>query len=586
MPGPSFTRAGSRRSFAVAGQLWQPQQEIGALAGVGTYEWRLPEDALRWSTELLNVYGVTSAPEDRSGFFALVHPEDRARVEAEVAAFLADGTDYEHEFRIVRPDGGVRVIHDRGMIERDGSGAVTALRGVALDVTRQRQRRADAAPESNVAYFHALADHISQLAWMADGTGWIYWYNRRWFDYTGTTLDEMAGWGWTKVHHPDHVDRVVEKISRSFQTGEPWEDTFPLRGADGEYRWFLSRALPVRGDDGTIACWFGTNTDVTEQREAERQLREGEERFRALAESMPQLVWTAGNDGRVDYYNSRVRHYAVSEGGETAGWLWKGLLHERDLQATMEAWYEAAAAGQDYAFSHRLRMADGSYRWHLSRAVPVAAPGGTRWYGTATDIHDLREAQEHRQLLISELNHRVKNTLTLVQSVAQQTFRKDDLTAGKVDDFAARLRALAGAHDILTRESWQDMPLAEAAQQAVESCGISGERVVLSGPAVTLPSRTGVVISMAIHELCTNAIKYGALSAEDGTVSLDWTVDETHGRRLRMEWRERGGPTVSPPVHEGFGSRLIKRGLAAELDGSVSMDFRPEGLICIVEGHL
>ncbi len=116
--------------------------------------------------------------------------------------------------------------------------------------------------------FRDMADNISQLAWMADENGWTFWYNKRWYEYTGTTLQEMAGWGWRKVHHPDHVQRVVEKISRCFRTGEFWEDTFPLRSHSGEYRWFLSRAVPIRDETGKVVRWFGTSTDVTEQRAA------------------------------------------------------------------------------------------------------------------------------------------------------------------------------------------------------------------------------------------------------------------------------------------------------------------------------
>ncbi|MGH6794217.1 MAG: HWE histidine kinase domain-containing protein [Methylocella sp.] len=119
--------------------------------------------------------------------------------------------------------------------------------------------------------FRALADNMSQFAWMADSSGWIYWYNQRWFDYTGTTLKEMQGWRWQKVHHPDHVGRVVQKIQHCFDTGEPWEDTFPLRSKDGEYRWFLSRALPIRNERGSVVRWFGTNTDITERLRAEEQ---------------------------------------------------------------------------------------------------------------------------------------------------------------------------------------------------------------------------------------------------------------------------------------------------------------------------
>ncbi|MEG4810454.1 PAS domain S-box protein [Microcoleus sp. F8-D3] len=116
------------------------------------------------------------------------------------------------------------------------------------------------------ARFRALADNIAQLAWMTDATGWIFWYNQRWFDYTGTTLEEMQGWGWQQVHHPEHVDRVVEKFRRCTETGELWEDTFPLRGKDGSYRWFLSRAVPIRDGGGKVLRWCGTNTDITDRK--------------------------------------------------------------------------------------------------------------------------------------------------------------------------------------------------------------------------------------------------------------------------------------------------------------------------------
>ena len=135
--------------------------------------------------------------------------------------------------------------------------------------------------------FRALANSIPQLAWMADPTGWIFWYNDRWLEYTGTTLEAMQGWGWQKVHHPDHVQRVVDRIRHSFETGERWEDTFPLRSKTGAYRWFLSRALPIKDETGTVVRWFGTNTDITEQTEAaaERErLLEGERDARAEAE--------------------------------------------------------------------------------------------------------------------------------------------------------------------------------------------------------------------------------------------------------------------------------------------------------------
>jgi PAS domain S-box-containing protein len=146
---------------------------------------------------------------------------------------------------------------------------ITAVAG-QLDLLRRANRAEAAAREQQ---FRTLANSISQLAWMADGEGYIFWYNDRWYDYTGTTFDEMQGWGWQKVHHPEEVGRVVERIKVAFATGEPWEDTFPLRSKTGEYKWFLSRALPITDEEGRVVRWFGTNTDITEQRELEQALR-------------------------------------------------------------------------------------------------------------------------------------------------------------------------------------------------------------------------------------------------------------------------------------------------------------------------
>lgn len=142
---------------------------------------------------------------------------------------------------------------------------------VSRDITSQRRTEREAV-ETELR-FQSLADHMAQFAWMAEPSGDIVWYNKRWFEYTGTTLKEMRGWGWRKVHHPDHVERVTEKIRRAFESGDNWEDTFPLRSKTGEYRWFLSRMMPIRDEHGRIVRWLGTNTDITENLRVEQELR-------------------------------------------------------------------------------------------------------------------------------------------------------------------------------------------------------------------------------------------------------------------------------------------------------------------------
>lgn len=155
---------------------------------------------------------------------------------------------------------------NRVMLDDGGYGVVCYF----FDATRLQQ--AHVALRESEQRFRMIADNIAQLAWTADPKGLVYWYNQRWYDYTGTTFEQMQGWGWTAVHHPDHLERVVRRVQHSWDTGELWEDTFPIRGKDGEYRWFLSRANPIRDESGKILRWFGTNTDITELRAAQAEL--------------------------------------------------------------------------------------------------------------------------------------------------------------------------------------------------------------------------------------------------------------------------------------------------------------------------
>ncbi|MFP4165053.1 MAG: PAS domain S-box protein [Chitinispirillaceae bacterium] len=215
----------------------------------------------------------------------LLHPDDYDRTLQIWHHSLKTGEPYNLEYRFRRAsDGTYRWFIGRALPVRDEKGRITKWFGTCTEI--QDLKEAQEALQRSEERFRTMADNISQLAWMADPKGWIFWYNKRWYDYTGTTLEQMQGWGWRKVHHPDHVTRVVKRIQHSWDTGELWEDTFPLRSTEGEYRWFLSRAVPIRDEKGNIVRWFGTNTDVTDQLEIEEKLRQ---RTGELADSNREL---------------------------------------------------------------------------------------------------------------------------------------------------------------------------------------------------------------------------------------------------------------------------------------------------------
>jgi PAS domain S-box-containing protein len=263
-------------------------------------EWDSHFRITRWAGTAERVFGWTTEEVLGKHIYELpwIHPDDLPLIGQVMDDMLSGRRPSNlNQNRNVRKDGSVIHCEWYNSSIRDASGRLISVLSEVLDVTDRKQTE-DALRDSQTQ-FRSLADSIPQLAWMADETGWIFWYNQRWYDYTGTTLEEMQGWGWQKVHHPAHVERVVERIKRCFESGVVWEDTFPLRGKDGQYRWFLSRALPVRDSAGRTVRWFGTNTDITAQKEAEAALRATQEQFRRLYEA--NVVGIISADGEKIY---------------------------------------------------------------------------------------------------------------------------------------------------------------------------------------------------------------------------------------------------------------------------------------------
>jgi PAS domain S-box-containing protein len=352
--------------------------------------------------------GTTLKEMEGWGWQKVHHPEHVDRVVLRIRQSFESGTAWEDTFPLRGRDGNYRWFLSRALPIRDEAGNVIRWFGTNTDITDQIE--AQKALRESEARFRELADNISQFAWTADQSGWIYWYNKRWYDYTGTTLEEMQGWGWQKVHHPEYVDRVVLRIRQSFESGTAWEDTFPLRGRDGNYRWFLSRALPIRDEAGNVIRWFGTNTEITEQIEAEKSLQQSEARFRELADNMSQFAWTADQSGRRYWYNKRWYDYTGTTPEEMQGWGWQKVHdpeHVDRVGLSMRQSFESGTAWED---TFPLRGRDGNYRWFLSRALPIRDEVGNviRWFGTNTDITEQIEAEKALRELNENLEQRVE----------------------------------------------------------------------------------------------------------------------------------------------------------------------------------
>ena len=318
----------------------------------------------------------------------------------------------------------------------------------------------------------------------------------------------------------------------------------------------------------------------------EQQLYESEAKFHAIADSVDQMIWSTLPDGFHDYYNHRWYEFTGVPNGSTDGEAWNAIFHPEDQELAWGKWHHSLATGEPYEIEYRLRHRSGDYRWVLGRAQPVRNPAGEiiRWYGSCTDIHKIKVAEEQRQLMLAEMNHRVKNTLAMVHAIVSQTLRQADNLKDAQISIQSRIGMMAQAHDRLIQSTWTETKIDEVVEAALVPHRSGQGHFKVEGSDLPIGSKQALALTMALHELATNAAKYGALSIETGKIHIYWDIiNKDEDEIFEFNWVESEGPKVEQPTRRGFGSRMIEQALAGYFNGSAELSYKPEGLSFVLK---
>ncbi len=322
---------------------------------------------------------------------------------------------------------------------------------------------------------------------------------------------------------------------------------------------------------------------------ARNALRESDLKFRTLADAFPHMVWSTLPDGFHDYYNARWYQFTGVPDGSTDGEAWNGMFHPDDQERAWARWRKSLETGEPYEIEYRLRHRSGDYRWVLGRAMPMHDTKGTiiRWIGTCTDIHEQKEQAEQNEILGRELSHRIKNIFAVITGLIGLSARRHPENRDFARTLQERIAALGRAHEFVRPHSERSRPevTAESLQAVLEDVlspypAQSEGRLKVLGEDFRLDDRGATPIALLVHELATNATKYGALSVENGTV--DVTI-ERDSDVAQLTWVERGGPILTgEPEHKGFGTKLAELSIVNQLGGTLKRTWDPEGFSAVV----
>ena len=443
----------------------------------------------------------------------------------------------------------------------------------------------------------ALIELLPVAVYACDAEGRICWFNARAAALWGrqARLRDATELYCGSLRLYDPAGRLLAgrdtPMARALAEGRPIERAEAvIERPDGQRIVVLAQVQPLLDDAGVVLGGITSVQDVTALKQAEDQLRDREHAQRELLEALPVAVCTTDAEGRLSFFNQAAVDlwgHRPALGGEPYAIDWR----ERSAEGAEIAPGDCAVATalrQQRALTEvagQVRRPDGRRIPVLGFPTPLRDASGTVTgaVNMLVDISASKRAENRQKTLIDELNHRVKNTLATVQSLALQTFRGKRPPDAERASFEGRLLALSRAHDLLTASRWEaaELPALLLAVLAAHR-DQAGERLRITGPPVPLSPRIALTLAIVLHELATNAAKYGALSVPEGSVTVSWQV-AAEAKRLALVWRESGGPPPKVPERQGFGTRFIQRALEAELSGLVRFDYGSQGLVCELE---
>lgn len=530
--------------------------------------------------------GVPRGSTDGEAWNDMFHPDDQERAWATWRRSLASGEPYHIEYRLRHRSGEYRWVIGRAQCVRNKESEITRWYGTCTDIhdhkvaEEQIKRNHDTFYNliQNNPFGIYVVDSDFKLAEASQGSQKVF---ANVWPLIGRNFEEVLRIVWAEPF----ASEAIARFRNTLLTGEPYASprTVEPRGDIGSveaYDWRIERIELPNGRKGVV-CYF---YDLSERLEFEEKLKASEERFRRIFEQTSDLIITADLNQVITDCNPSAATAVGLTRSQAIGRRISDFISAEDFARTTSMLGQKLEEGGTTRYDVRVRGSDGDWLfWEINSGLTYGDDGKpVGLHVVGRDITERMRFERHQQMLVGELNHRVKNSLAIVQSLAHQTFRADASPADSIARFESRLQALAAAHNLLTRKNWESASIGEIVEEALRAFCVPG-RCHANGPQIIVPPSTAVALALATHELATNAAKYGALSNDVGQVSINWSAD---AETFTFVWREEGGPQVNPVSTSGFGTKLIKRTLASELGGTAELVFDPQGLVCTVQAPL